>query len=129
MNRKTFIECLKLYPRISEEIKWREDNIKYFNDQKEGLIGNCLTEICSDIMKALDTALEITNSELKDIYETKIKADYALLRMNPKQKQIIQMRLWDEKPKRWEQIATAHNRHRSTIEREFKKAIDKMLTL
>jgi hypothetical protein len=127
MNRKTFIECLKLYPAISEEIKWREDNMKYFRDQKQEFINSGLEEICDDIIMALDAALELTNSELSDLHKTKIKADYALPRMNPKQKQILQMRLWDEKPKTWRQIAKVYSRHRSTIEREFKKIIDEML--
>jgi hypothetical protein len=127
MNRKTFVECLKLYPRISEEIKWREDNIKYFNDQKKEFIDNGLTEICGDIIMALDTSLELTNSELRDLYATKIKADYALPRMYLKQKQLLQMRLWDEKPKTWRQIAKVNSRHRSSVEREFKKIIDIML--
>jgi hypothetical protein len=127
MNRKTFIEYLKLYPGISDEIQWREDNMKYFKDQKQEFINNGLEEICDDIIMALDTALELTNMELKGLYATKIKADYALLRMNPKQKQLLKMRLWDEKPKTWRQIAKVNGRHRSTIEREFKKIIDTML--
>jgi DNA-directed RNA polymerase specialized sigma subunit len=125
MNRKTFIECLKLYPIISEEIKWREDNIKYFRDQKQEFINNGLESICDDIIMALDAALELTNIELRDLYSTKIKADYTLLRMNPKQKQLLQMRLWDEKS--WRQIAKVYGRHRSSVEREFKKIIDEML--
>jgi DNA-directed RNA polymerase specialized sigma subunit len=125
MNRKTFIECLKLYPIISEEIKWREDNIKYFRDQKQEFINNGLESICDDIIMALDAALELTNIELRDLYSTKIKADYTLLRMNPKQKQLLQMRLWDEKS--WRQIAKVYGRHRSSVEREFKRIIDAML--
>jgi hypothetical protein len=127
MNRKTFIECLKLYPVISEEIKWREDNIKYFRDQKQEFINNGLEAICNDIIMALDTALELTNSELKDLYTTKIKADYALLRLSAKQKRLLQMRLWDEKPKTWRHIAAVHGQHRSSVEREFKKIIDAIL--
>lgn len=127
MNRKTFIECLKFYPIISEEIKWREDNMKYFEDQKQEFINNGLEAICDDIIMALNTALELTNLELSDLYKTKIKADYALPRMNLKQKQLLQMRLWDEKPKTWRQIAAANGHHRSTVEREFKRIIDAML--
>ena len=125
MNRKTFVECLKLYPRISEEIRWREDNMKYFKDQKKGFADNGLEDICEDIIMALDTALELTNIELRDLYSTKIKADYALLRMNSRQKQLLQMRLWDEKS--WRQIAKVYGRHRSSVEREFKRIIDAML--
>lgn len=125
MNRKTFIECLKLYPGISEEIRWREENIKYFKDQKQEFINSGLEEMCDDIVMALDTALELTNMELGDLYSTKIKADYALLRMNPRQKQLLQMRLWDEKS--WRQIAKVCGKHRSSVEREFKRIIDAML--
>jgi hypothetical protein len=127
MNRKIFIECLKLYPNISEEIKWREDNIKYFKDQKQEFTNNGLAEICDDIIMALDTSLELTNTELRNLYTTKIKADYALPRMYLRQKQLLQMRLWDEKPKSWRHIAAVNGRHRSSIEREFKKIIDTML--
>jgi ERCC4-related helicase len=127
MNRKTFVEYLKLYPRISEEIIWREDVAKYYEDRKKDLIDHGLVEECSDIMAALEKALELTKSELKDLYETKIKADYAIPRMYLKQKQILQMRLWDEKPKSWRHIAASYGRHRSSIEREFKKIIDEML--
>ena len=125
MNRKIFIEYLKLYPGISEEIQWRKDNLKYFKDQKQEFINSGLEEKCSDIIIALDTALELTHMELKDLYSTKIKADYALLRMNPRQRQLIQMRLWDEKS--WRQIAKAYSKHRSSVEREFKRIIDIML--
>ena len=125
MDRKTFIECLKLYPKISKEIRWREENIKYFKDQKQEFISSGLEEIFDDIIIALNTSLELTNMELKDLYSTKIKADYALLRMNPRQKQLIQMRLWDEKS--WRQIAKVCGKHRSSVEREFKRIIDKML--
>jgi hypothetical protein len=127
MNRKIFIEYLKLYPKISEEIRWREENMKYFKDQKKGFADNGLEELCGDIIMALDTALELTNSELSDLYATKIKADYALPRMYLRQKQILQMRLWDEKPKSWRHIAATHGRHRSSVERDFKKIIDTML--
>ena len=125
MNRKTFIEYLKLYPEISEEIRWREDNVKYFKDQKQEFINSGLEELCNDIIIALDTALEFTNMELKDLYFTEIKADYALPRMNLRQKQLLQMRLWDEKS--WRQIAKVCGKHRSSVEREFKRIIDKML--
>jgi len=127
MNRKTFIEYLKLYPRISEEIRWREDNMKYFKEQKKGFADSGLEDICDDIIMALDTALEFTIIELRDLYSTKIKADYALPRMYLRQKQLLQMRLWDEKPKSWRQIAAANGRHRSSVEREFKRIIDAML--
>ncbi len=127
MNRKTLTECLKMYPRISEEIAWQEDNLKYYEGRKKELVENGLKEVCSDIMAALEKALELTKLELKDLYETKKKVDSALIWMNTKQKQIVQMRLWDSKPKTWGQIAKVFNCHRSTIEREYKKVIDSML--
>jgi len=125
MNRKAFIECLKLYPNMSEEIRWREDNLRYFKEQKQEFINNGLEDTCGDIIAALDTAIELTKSELSDLYKAKIKADYSLLHLNPRQKQILRLRLWEEKS--WRQIAKVYGRHRSSVEREFKRIIDKML--
>jgi predicted esterase YcpF (UPF0227 family) len=129
MDKKTMEECLQLYPKIDEEIKRHEDNIKYYKDNKNSMIKDGLDDICSGVIESIDLALKMDSSELENLYEAKAKVSYVFPRLSLIDKKIIEIRFWKNPYEltKWKEVADEIKYNRCTIERKYKKILEKIL--
>jgi len=135
MDRKTLEECLKIYPDINKEIKQTEEEIERLkNVIQEYQTIDCnkfpeVEHVIEGVVDAANSALQYHTERLGQLREAchKIRMVFAELPLD--ERKIIALRFWNNSyfPTKWKDVASALKYDHCTVERKYKKMVDRIL--
>ncbi len=100
MDKKEIEKYIKLYPRIDEEIKSLEDDLKFFGEKKI----EYSTRNFDDIIPEIDKGISEKKTELSNMLKAKIKISIALTNADNRCRNIIDLHFW--KHKSWDDVGS-----------------------
>jgi hypothetical protein len=102
MDKKLIEKYLKIYPRIDEEIKSLEKDLKFYEDKKTEYEMSNLHGNRDDIIDQINDGLKQKHDIVLELIKTKNFISMALVRTDTDCRKIIELKLW--KRKQWEEI-------------------------
>lgn len=131
MDRKAMERYLIMYPEMDAEIEKLEEELNYYQSQKNKIISmNLPKEHTDSILEKINYGYLSCANELQEIIEAKTKIGIALNDMTATQREIIEYRFWETKgrPTPWDDVAYELCFHRVHIMRLYKDALNKMVS-
>ena len=135
MDRKTLEECLKIYPDIDKEIKQTEKEIERLKNvilDYQTIDRNKFPEIehiVEGVIDAANSAVQYHTERLRMLHEADYKIRKVFAELPLEERKIIALRFWNNSyfPTKWRDVASALKYDRCTVERKYKKIIERVL--
>jgi len=135
MDRKTLEECLKIYPDINKEIKQTEKEIERLKNvilDYQTIDRNKFPEVehvIECVIDAANSALQYHTERLRLLREADRKIRKAFTGLSLDERKIIALRFWNNSyfPTKWKDVASALKYDRCTVERKYKKIVERVL--
>lgn len=137
MDRKTFEEYLKIYPNIDEEIERTEKEIErlknVIREYHFQLIDSHkipeVSHVIEGVIDAANSALRYHTERLNQLRIADFKIRRAFAELSLDERKIIALRFWNNSyfPAKWRDVASALKYDRCTVERKYKKIIERVL--
>jgi vacuolar-type H+-ATPase subunit I/STV1 len=119
MDKKEIEKYIKLYPRIDEEIKSLEDDLKFYESKKTEYEINNPHKLRDDLIEKIDNGLSQKHDEILELMSIKEYISIALKRAGTDCRKIVDLRLW--KRRSWNEISDEMNIGNRQAERIYKQ--------